>query len=54
MVDGGLAAGATPDIVFLDAAFERTKAPGRGIRGPVSALGFRPSVPTTAPMRKLK
>jgi hypothetical protein len=53
MIGGGLAAGATPDIVFLDAAFERAKPPGRGMRGPVSMLGFRPSVPRTAPMRKL-
>ncbi len=48
---GEFAAGATPDIVLLSA--ERTVAPGRGKRDPVSALDVRPSVAKTAPMRKL-
>jgi hypothetical protein len=49
---GGFAAGATPVIVLL--IFERAVPPGRGIREPISALCFRPSEPTAAPMRNLK
>ncbi len=50
---GAFAAGATPAIVFFRWAFGRGAPPGRGMRDPVSLFAFRPSIPTTAPMRKL-
>ena len=49
---GGFAAGATPSIVLLMARRAGEAPAGRGIRD-ASALGFRPSDPKTAPMRKL-
>ncbi len=56
---GAFAAGATPTIVCL--CFERAEPPGRGLRDAPSELDtsrsgtcFRPSPPTSAPIRKLK